>query len=263
IPPPEDIVKICHEHDKEQLNAPLTVFPVTGFPLKSKTGSEIAWVKHGSDICLAEAAMQHCVFKNFQSLGIPKVRAPAVYLAFGDGRYGYIVMEFIRGVSCKRSDAPLVATAVQAIIELTIDSGVPGPLPKGPIRHPFFIEWKASRCYDSVKDLQDYINRILAIGRRTSRVDFTDEVAAHGLHLCPADIHPGNFLKDESGDVVVIDFGCFSFLPLSFLEYAFQYCIQQYPFAESVRKRLRLPKATQVYQLSIAHQVLVPFNKNI
>ena len=134
MPSPEDIVQICHEHDVQQMNAPRTDFPKRGFPLKSKNGSEIAWVKHGRSIYLPEAVMQSYLHAKFKDDTTLKVRAPAVYLAFDDRSCGYIVMEFIRGVHCQRSDAKLVATAVQAIIDISIETGAPRPLPQGLIR---------------------------------------------------------------------------------------------------------------------------------
>ncbi|KAJ3515882.1 hypothetical protein NLJ89_g1490 [Agrocybe chaxingu] len=259
LPSPEDIVQICQDHDKEQANAPLTDFPKQGFPLKSKNGTEIAWVKHGRDIDLPEAMMQSYLSAKFKGDATLKVCAPAVHLAFEDGSYGYMVMELVRGVPCQCSDARLVATAVQAVIDISITSGAPGPFAKGLIRHPFYVDWKAPRPYNSVDDLQNYLNDILLRGNRTERIDFTAEVAAHGLRLCPADFNNGNFLKDESGNLIVVDFACYSFLPPTFLEHAFR-CGDL--FARSVREHLQLPDAMQLNELITAQKVLVPYNSN-
>lgn len=160
LPTPEEIVQKCRDFDIEQAKAPFTHFPKRGFALESRDGTKVAWVKHGSDIAMSEAMTQGCVWNKFNGDSIGDVRVPVVYLAFEEGRYGYIVMELIQGVPCEDSDAKLVATTVQALVNFSIRHGKPGPVGRGLIRHPFFVEWKAPCDYSSVDHLQEHVNGV-------------------------------------------------------------------------------------------------------
>lgn len=93
LPTPEEIVQKCQTFDVEQAEAPFTDFPKRGFVPESKDGTQVAFVKHGSDIAMSEAITQNFVWMKFKD--DPTVDVPVVYLAFKEGTLGYIVMELI------------------------------------------------------------------------------------------------------------------------------------------------------------------------
>ncbi len=51
------------------------------------------------------------------------------------------------------------------------------------------------------------------------RADFTDEIA-EGLVLCLSDVDPSNFIINDEGEVIAIDFGCTGFMPVSFVAHS-------------------------------------------
>jgi hypothetical protein len=112
---------------------------------------------------MGEALTQHFVGQAINGEADAAVRVPCVYLAFRSGNYGYIVMEYIDGSTCDDSDAKLVAAAVRSLIAVRGPSAKPGPVGGGPIGHRFFVEWKSSRTYDSVQELEQHLNGVSII----------------------------------------------------------------------------------------------------
>jgi hypothetical protein len=73
------------------------------------------------------------------------VRIPKFYHAFEHRDFGYIVMEYIDGLACDKSDALQVATTVECLIRVTGPTTVPGPVGGGPITHRFFVRMEIFR----------------------------------------------------------------------------------------------------------------------
>ena len=157
LPTPEEIIQQC------RIERPAQVTETNKFGVKLPLGEgKYYWVKFGRSITMGEAKTQDYVARVFDARPDDTVRAPWVYLAFQWGQICYIVMEYINGKTCENSDADLVATAVQSLIDIkspTSDSE-PGPVGGGPIQHPFFIDWSASRRYESYKELEKHINGV-------------------------------------------------------------------------------------------------------
>ncbi|PPQ89198.1 hypothetical protein CVT25_001267 [Psilocybe cyanescens] len=202
----------------------VTAINVTGVRLaldmKSHLDVSDIWVKFGPGITVGEANTQHYVAQYLQANNVTAVRAPRVYLAFTWGMFCFIVSEFIDGPMCASSDFALVAPAVQALISIPSPSLTPGPVGGGLIEHPFFNDRVSSIQYESVEELQDHANGILRVTGRPGRVNFTDEVASHGLRLCVSDLRRVNFMRDGENGIVAVDFGGYSFLPPSFFTFA-------------------------------------------
>ncbi|KAG5643159.1 hypothetical protein DXG03_001489 [Asterophora parasitica] len=231
-----------------------------GIPLvdESRGGAAYAWVKFGPSIRLAEAQTQNYVAEvlHLDPAALAVVRVPHVYLFVESGGWGYIVMEFIRGVECQRTDAPLVATAVQCLISIrSPDADVPGPVGGGLICHDFFLDRESSVAYPSVALLQDHVNAEL----RTERVDFSLEVEAHGLRLCLSDMNGEKFLKREDGVIVALDFGASCFLPVSFFNLALR---KPESYTQRIGKLVKPPPSTQLDALLTASCSLVPYGTN-
>ncbi|EDR15387.1 uncharacterized protein LACBIDRAFT_321179 [Laccaria bicolor S238N-H82] len=218
------------------------------------------WVKYGGEISMGEARTQHFVSQYLHNTKCTTVRAPRVYIAFTWKRFGFIVSELIYGKQCESSDDVLISDAVKTLISIpSPDSRKPGPVGGGLIGHPFFCHRLADIEYESVEDLEDHVNGILTVTERKPRVNFRDEVATHGLRLCPSDLKYVNFLKDTDGGIVAVDFAGYSFLPPSF----FVFALTQGSLAYRISVILDyLMSSTNAKGVASASYALVPFHSN-
>ncbi|KAF9482340.1 hypothetical protein BDN70DRAFT_853589 [Pholiota conissans] len=263
VPDPKTIVQECHSVRKTQSRVEKAI---PGVALVDDSGKTYCWVKYGGAVTMGEARTQDFVWRTLNTNADansthPAVRVPRVYLAFQLGYSGYIVMEHIEGETCDTSDSDvsLVAAAVEALIAIRSPTPVPGPIGGGTIFHRFFLHWESPVAYDSIAELQDHVNGILAFVGRPLRVDFEPEVAEHGLPLCPCDMNPKNFIKDRSGQIVAIDFGATCFLPTSF--FAFALLLGDH-FTHLISQKIEYPASPQLNALLGASYALVPFGKN-
>lgn len=244
----------------------VTAINVSGVRLTlSKTSDQNSdvsdiWVKYGGEINMGEARTQHFVSQYLHNTKCTTVRAPRVYIAFTWKRFGFIVSEFIYGQQCESSDDLLIGDAVKTLINIqSPDSRKPGSVGGGLIGHPFFCHRLADIEYESVEDLEDHVNGILTVTDRKPRVNFRDEVASHGLRLCPSDLKYVNFLKDTEGKIVAVDFGGYSFLPPSFFVFALTQGSLAYRISVILNYPISSPNAAAVASASYA---LVPFSSN-
>ncbi|TFK51371.1 hypothetical protein OE88DRAFT_1659344 [Heliocybe sulcata] len=229
-------------------------------PLDKQSDDHVSdiWVKFGPYVDMAEARTQRFVEQFLQDNNNPVVRAPRVYLAFTceNNGFGYIVSEYIDGNICDERDIGSIATAVQSLITIPSPSPKPGPVGGGFIEHPFYIERISPICYESVKELQDHVNGILAVtGQRGGPVHFTDNVAKYGLRLCPSDMRFANFMRDKGSRIVAVDFGGYSFLPPSFFAFALTVDI----LAMSIAPKLDYPRSPDLVPLLNASGGMIPF----
>jgi len=199
---------------------------------------------------------QNFVAKVLQENANPAVRALPVYLAFQWGNYCYIVMEYIEGIICDHSDVGLVIAALKSLVAINLK---PGPISGGLIRHPFFVERESSIEYESAKELGDHINNILRCTGREGAVNFESEINKNGLRLCPSDMNPANFVKDNGGRLVALDFGASCFLPPSFFALALQ---GDGSFTQLVANKFQYEKSEQVDAMASASYALVQFGNN-
>ncbi|TDL19625.1 hypothetical protein BD410DRAFT_434290 [Rickenella mellea] len=249
MPSPKEILSLCHAANS------------VGFPFPS-SDQPVAWIKFGRWVTKGEALTQHSVALAMNAISSTAVHVPAVYLAFmADGR-GYIVMEFVPGLTvAQRLSEPgadaknmyqAVGRAVQQLIAHRAPTGTtqPGPVGGGCIRHDFFPDRESAIAYPTVGVLQEHVNRILKLSGCSQRVNFTDEVATNGLPLCPGDIHETNWIIDDEGRVHALDFEHYNFLPPSFVAYALEHW---YPFSRRVAKYVDYRRSeSNVYAMSIA-----------
>ncbi|KAF9477560.1 hypothetical protein BDN70DRAFT_101049 [Pholiota conissans] len=264
VPDPETIAWQCHAARQSQSRS---AKEISGVALVGDNGAAYCWVKYGRSITMAEARTQDFVWQVLSSSNHSgdsdsdaSVRVPCVYLAFTWGICGYIVMEHIDGETCENSDAERVATAVETLIAIQNPTLAPGPIGGGPIGHRFYIDWESCPVtYGSVSELQNHINEILVYMESKLRVDFTPEVEAYGLPLCPCDLNRNDFIKDSRGGIVAIDFGFTCFLPISFFAFALR---EGDYFTRLVAQHVKHPASTQLNAMLTASYSLVSFNRN-
>ena len=140
IPTYESIIKQSVELRPRQE----TAININGVRIALDRSSDTdVWVKFGPTIKMGEARMHHFVVRYLEAHNITAVRAPRVYLAFTLGNSGFIVFEYIDGPTCNYSDIPIIAAAVQVLIEIPSPCMTPGPVGGGVIENPFFIDRKS------------------------------------------------------------------------------------------------------------------------
>ncbi|KDQ10809.1 hypothetical protein BOTBODRAFT_68391 [Botryobasidium botryosum FD-172 SS1] len=251
LPSRDEIVTLCWQVRKDARGIPLC---------KEPGGPIMAWVKFGADVTIAEALTQGWVAKALDADPEATVRAPRVYDAFMTPTpilpTGHIVMEYVDAPDCKGSDFKVVAKAMEWLIRLKAPSSAPGPVGGGPAVHVFFYDWASYITYNTVEELEDHVNGILALKGDTRRVNFVDE-SSDGLYLCPCDINSGNFKKCEDGKIIALDFGATCFLPPSFL--AFVLVKPGNNFARNVAQYLTCPPSDNVAAMKSASYYLVPY----
>ncbi|KAF6763426.1 hypothetical protein DFP72DRAFT_801144, partial [Ephemerocybe angulata] len=216
-----------------------------------------AWVKFGEVVYMSEARTQHFVAQllNTTTDDAP-VRVPLVYLAFEAKGYGFIVMEY---AACTSQDAKRVGAAVQYLFGIQGPELRPGPVGGGIIGHRFFVDCESSVAYGSVQELENHVNGILRFAKHPYSVTFAPEVEAYGLRLCLSDMNENNFLKDEQGKIVAIDFEATSFLPICFMEMALS---DADGFAWLVSQHVKVPKSGHLKVLQRASYILTPYSRN-
>ncbi|KAG8812446.1 hypothetical protein FRC17_002032 [Serendipita sp. 399] len=248
LPTPKEIVIKCKEHGEGPSN----------FSIYAPDGSDAAFIKYGPMVAMAEARTQKYIADIVNSDEKTVVLVPRVYYAFRSGRDGYTVMEHVGDEDSTEDDCDTVADAVQRLRSIPSPTTSPGPVGGGILVHRFFSDHLCDVQYNSVKDLQQHINNILAISEFPYRVDFSKEDDGQ-LRLCLDDIHPRNFRKDKNGRIFAVDFGKTSFLPFAFQDLAY---MDGSGFAERVGERLNHPGSQYTGILRIASGRLYLFNNS-
>ena len=126
------------------------------------------WVKYGKDsIIRGEGRMAGIVNADPASI----VRVPKVHHGFSREKRGYIVMDFVQGVTIAerkspkgnydRNDIKAVAAAVQQLINIKMPPGTaPGPVGGGRIGHDPFVDCLSTFKYPTVGHLETQINEV-------------------------------------------------------------------------------------------------------
>ncbi|KAI0466900.1 kinase-like domain-containing protein [Xylaria cf. heliscus] len=189
------------------------------------SNSPVFWVKYGYSVFWGEVVAQHKAYHELRRLGSP-VRAPGVFYAFRYEGTVYIVMEYIPGKTAKKciADAQTeaekehvmnqVGLSLSELHRIPIPPGSrPAAIDGGRIRHELFDEQKAPRHYENVEQLQNHLNEFLKCMRSAERIT---NLSLEPMVFCQSDYWPENFMIDDTGCAVVIDFSDVSILPSSF-----------------------------------------------
>ncbi|KAI8944947.1 kinase-like domain-containing protein [Xylaria longipes] len=187
--------------------------------------SPVFWVKYGYSVFWNEVLAQDKAYHELRRLGSP-VRAPAVFYAFRYESTVYIVMEYIPGNTARKciEEAKTeeekehvineVGLSLSELHRIPIASGSrPAAIDGGHIRHELFDEQEAPRHYENVDQLETHLNEFLKRVRRTERIT---DLSLEPMVFCQSDYWPDNFMIDDTGCAVVIDFSDVSILPSSF-----------------------------------------------
>ena len=162
LPPPSAIIARCRE----------VGLIVPGFVEHSPDGSESVWIKQGILIAMGEARTQKFLADVVNSDENCVVRVPQVYRAFRDEERGYIVMEYIPGVTvmdylkgAPEEEATIVKAVANVLARMFAIPAPPDQKPspvdgRGRVHHPFFRDWTAPVEYPSVLSLQCHLNAV-------------------------------------------------------------------------------------------------------
>ena len=156
------------------------------------------------------------------------VRVPKIHHYFRVGKKTYIVMDFIQGMTYpkyRKTHAPeeiskLFESIAQAVRDIwnfnipTINSL--GPFGQYEPADRFFSASGVGRTFNSITELQDFINETLAREGKKWRVDFTLET----LRLCHCDLAHHNLRITDDGVIYLLDFGMAGMYPTCFEEHA-------------------------------------------
>lgn len=96
---------------------------------------------------------------------------------------------------------------------------------------------------------------------RGERVSFMSEVEAevNGLCLCPSDMNRTNFMKDQGGRIVALDFCVGCCLPPSFFAFALR---EGENFTQLIAKKVKHFASTRLNAMLTASYGLVPYGTN-
>ncbi|OAA53602.1 Aminoglycoside phosphotransferase [Niveomyces insectorum RCEF 264] len=185
----------------------------------------VFWVKHGHSVYWNEVAAGTVAYHELRRMNSP-VRAPAVYYAFQYRFSKFIVMEYISGKTVGKcleeaeSDDEkerLRGQVVLCLSELHRIPIAPGSRPAAvdgdKIRHAAFDCQKAPRHYENADQLEEHMNRFL---KRLKIPVQSEGLSREPMVFCHSDWYIDNFMIDDAGGAVVIDFADASILPVSF-----------------------------------------------
>lgn len=165
LPTTEEIIRLCREIGGQ----------CNGFTYPPN-GSPIAYIKYGGTVTMGEMRTQQHVHNEFERMEKEQsgfsVKAPQIYHAFQDALRTYIFMEYIdgktvgarlRGSSTETKNWILnqVANAINQLLTVRVPiHSRPGPVGGGLIQNHFFKDNRAPKEYESIVDLQNYINKV-------------------------------------------------------------------------------------------------------
>jgi hypothetical protein len=204
-------------------------------------------VKFGLGVHQDEATSQDYAFRHIDR---NILRVPRVYRFFTHGEfagmpYGYIVMEFIGGVTLERCNIELdlverTINAIDHLSKLPIPSGQgPGPVYGGMPRGCLWSEHGAGCSFKSMQDMETWLNLRLDLSRRKLPSELPRFSLSKELVFSHMDIARRNIIITEEKDMCLIDWAHAGFYPGSFQRYCLEWCsVDDDSFIRSLLERL-------------------------
>ncbi len=192
------------------------------------------WIKHREALTAdeaqkwlqAEVTAQHFAYHALERSRV--VRVPEIHHYFRDDKKTYIVMDFAHGMSYpkyRKAHGPaemsrlfeVIAEAVRHIWNFQVPTiNSPGPFGQHEPADRFFSATGVGRTFNSITEMQNFINQTLAREGKEWRVDFASEP----LRLCHCDLAQHNLRITDDGLVYLLDFGMAGMYPTCFEEHA-------------------------------------------
>ncbi|EZF24661.1 hypothetical protein H112_02767 [Trichophyton rubrum D6] len=217
LPTAAEILKMCTADDKHPA--------ALAFPSEAP----VFWIKYGFAVEWNEVLAQAMAHRELLKLR-SHARVPAIFYAFEAGRKVYIVMEYIPGRSgsqiLESSSEPAereavhrqVAFMVQELLRIPISPNArPAAIDGGKFTHLIFRDYRASRHYHNVDQLEQHFNLFMKMAKREPKIQ---GLSREPLVFSHPDIWPGNIIIGDDGRTTIIDFAGSSILPSSFVKYS-------------------------------------------
>ncbi|KAG5729108.1 hypothetical protein E4T56_gene3159 [Termitomyces sp. T112] len=253
LPSREVLAALCSAHESEHFNhyrtrishfiyRPPKRRSICSLFKSQRISEPIALIKFGYHVTLSEARTQIYVFQHLKRDPSPPFRVAEVYDAWEDRSWGFIVMEYIPGVTATAIDCPRIAAAIHWLLALPLpDDGKLGPVGGGPMRHCLWRD-EEGPTYESVEQMDTHFNNILKFQ------GFAVNLSADPVCFYYEDIDFGNFLV--AGDqLYVIDFEHTGFAPTSFMSYSLA---NPRARSNSILSHIKFPKSDNVRGLGRA-----------
>ncbi|KAK2608478.1 hypothetical protein QQS21_002940 [Conoideocrella luteorostrata] len=217
LPTAAELVLLCKEVHELGYTSSLA------YPPDAK--SPTFWIKNGHSVIWNEVPAAYyscrvaiCYKDNLKYSGGPAYRT-------------YVVMDYVQGKTASQllQDAAddeeakdriyeQVAFALSELNRIPVPEGSrPAAVNGGKIRHDLFEFTVASRPYRNVTELEDHLNVFLSMTKAKRRVE---KLAQEPMVFCYSDVWLGNFIIDDDGGIVVVDFEDASILPSSFSRFS-------------------------------------------
>ncbi|OAA58518.1 Protein kinase-like domain protein [Niveomyces insectorum RCEF 264] len=204
VPTASELLSLC---DAEVPRSTLTL------PSDPPSGVPAIWVKYGYAVYWNEVLAQSMAYHELRRLG-SAARAPAVYYAFQLYHTVYLVMEYIPGRTVgeamedettsdeeKEHIKSLVALCLSEMHRIPIAPGTrPTAIDGGKLRYTGLDDSRGPRYYENTDQLEAHMNK-------------------EPMVFCQSDWYHGNFMIDDAGRIVAIDFSETSIVPASFARY--------------------------------------------
>ncbi|PBP16597.1 hypothetical protein BUE80_DR012673 [Diplocarpon rosae] len=236
------------------------------------------FVKFGLGIMPAEAATLKYVWEQVDH---NVLRVPQPYRYFQDNSLGpeliigYLVMEYIDGISLSRYLEYATAEEQEAVIDAVVGllnqlarvpvpaAQGPGPVGGGPPRGYLWSDGGIMSSFESLMDMESWLNRILMDYQPGYKGDLFDFTSSN-LYLCHTDLAPRNLIRQQNGQLVVLDWGSAGFFPRVFEIYAFRTRADREPLFTQILSRLdRGCDEGQIQLLSKIERTLLLFGDGI
>ncbi|KAL2794634.1 kinase-like domain-containing protein [Aspergillus keveii] len=222
----EFLVALC----QKTLDEEGSIGDVGGIPVV-KISPHIA-AKIGRRVTASEAVTQAFAHKELDPSSI--VYVPKVYRYFWSSRgasrdeYGYLFMEYIPGRKLQTLETAALVELVPRVVKIIEhlgqirDGTVPGPVGGGVLMGHIFGDDGAKTSFDSIEQMNAYINKRLEYGNiylarhRGIECNDTIDLTPYPLVLCHGDICRRNLILREDGSLCLLDWGYAGFYPRFF-----------------------------------------------
>lgn len=214
-------------------------------------------VKFGFDVTAAEAATQQYVWKHVDR---SVLCVPEPYRFFRDKSIGYLVMEYINGISMSSylecanpHEQEAAVNSIVKVLDLLANIPVPngqgpGPVGNGQPRGYLWSDGGVALSFASIFELESWLNQLLVQYLPNEGTDYFDFTATK-LVMCHADLAPRNIIRTAGGQIALLDWGSAGFYPPVFEVYAFRTRVDREPVFAQILGQLGQKEQENTIQL--------------
>ncbi|KZF19911.1 kinase-like protein [Xylona heveae TC161] len=232
----EDIVYFCNT-TKSEING-----SSEGGRRIIRLSSDIV-VKAGWSVTAEEAANQAYAYTQTSACKNTGLTVPQVYRYFRTSGTGYLVMEYVQGISLEKisvhNQPELLQRLAMAICTLSsLETGqemVPGPRNGGTPRGYLFSEDGAGTTFTSVNDLNLWLNERARLRKGDPNGEFRFKYGSSAdCVFCHLDLVRRNILLLPDGKFCLLDWEYAGFYPRAFEIYCLRFAAQSdYEFSQA------------------------------